>query len=245
LEVVGPVLDQTEARRENPAFFFNQERKATFVAIKLAQTLDGRIAEARGRRTLISGPEALVETHRLRAGFDGILVGSETVRVDDPLLTVREDVPTRVPPARVILDSFCRISPKSRVFRDAPECPLVVFTGEDASEVRIEEFEEAGARVHLVPRRAGGLLLDEVLRICWDTGLRSLFCEGGGRIAASFLRSDQTRRLYLFLAPFVLGESGVPAFPGAESMGLWDPWVPAAPPELFGRDALLIYERND
>ncbi len=76
VDVVGPVLDGEEARRENPAFFFNQEHGATYVALKLAQTLDGRIAEAPGCRTAITGPEARQETHRLRAGFDGVMVGS-------------------------------------------------------------------------------------------------------------------------------------------------------------------------
>jgi diaminohydroxyphosphoribosylaminopyrimidine deaminase/5-amino-6-(5-phosphoribosylamino)uracil reductase len=245
MEIVGPVLDPQAARRENPAFFHNHEHQSTFVAIKLAQTLDGRIAEARGKRTLITGPEALLETHRLRGGFDGIFVGSETILVDDPLLTVREGVPFQKAPARVILDSFCRISVRSRVFQDVPDCPLVIFTGEGVVENRIEECEAAGAHVHPVPRGVGGLDLNEVLRICWETGLRSLFCEGGGRVAASLLRGGFARRLYLFVAPFVLGEKGVPAFPGIESPGLWDPWTPARPPEVFGRDVLLTYDRRD
>jgi diaminohydroxyphosphoribosylaminopyrimidine deaminase/5-amino-6-(5-phosphoribosylamino)uracil reductase len=245
LEVLGPTFDLATARRENPSFFFNQECQATYVAVKLAQTLDGRIAESRGKRTLITGPEALTETHRLRAGFDAILVGAETVLVDDPLLTVREQVPFRKPPARVVLDSYCRIPVRSRVFRDTPETPLVIFTGQDASEARIEECEEAGAQVHPVPRGVGGLDLEAVLHTCWETGIRSIFCEGGGKTAASLLRSDFARRLYLFVAPFVLGEKGVPGFPGVDSPGLWDPWVPDAPPEVFGRDVLLTYDRRD
>ncbi len=245
LEVVGPAFDLDSARRENPSFYFNQEHRATYVAIKMAQTLDGRIAESRGKRTLITGPEALEETHHLRAGFDGILVGSETILVDDPLLTVREQVPFGKPPARVILDSYCRVPIQSRVFQDIPEYPLVIFTGVDAAEARIEECEGAGAVVHPVSRGVGGLDLEEVLGTCWETGIRSLFCEGGGKTAAALLRSGFARRLYLFVAPFVLGEKGVPAFPGVESPGIWDPWIPTGPPEVFGRDVLLTYERRD
>jgi len=244
VEVIGPVLSSPEARRENPAFFFQEEHKATYVALKLAQTLDGKIASGPGRRTPITGPEALREAHRLRAGFDGVLVGSNTLLVDDPLLTVREGATCRRPPARIILDSEGRSPTGARVFHDAGLVPLVIFTAEDASELAIEELEEAGARVHPVPRGEGGLSLSAVLDICWETGLRSLLCEGGGRLATSLLRQGVARRLFLFVAPFVLGEQGVPAFPEGADPGIWQGWEPAFPPRTFGRDVLLTYDRD-
>jgi diaminohydroxyphosphoribosylaminopyrimidine deaminase/5-amino-6-(5-phosphoribosylamino)uracil reductase len=242
--VVGPVLLPHEARRENPAFYHNQVLGATYVALKLAQSLDGKISEGPGRRTAITGPPALLEAQRLRAGFDAILVGSGTVAADDPLLTIREDVPMRAPPARIVLDTDCTLPSRSRLFRDVPDIPLIVFTAEDASELAIGEVEEAGAKVHPVPRGPRGLALDAVLAICWETGIRSILCEGGGRLAQSLMEGGQAQRLYLFVAPFVLGEKGVPAFPGGGSRAQWDLWIPTFPPQGFGRDVLLTLDRT-
>jgi diaminohydroxyphosphoribosylaminopyrimidine deaminase/5-amino-6-(5-phosphoribosylamino)uracil reductase len=243
VEVVGPVLLPQEFRKENPAFYYNQVQGSTFVAVKLAHTLDGKIAEMRGRRTAITGPQAQFETHRLRAGFDGIMVGSETVMIDDPHLTVREAVPMRKPPTRVILDTKARLSPGAKVFQDLQECPVIVFTGEDASELAIEDLEAAGAKVHPVPRSEEGVSMGAVLDTCKEIGIRSLFCEGGGRLAWTLMREGLAQRLYLFVAPFVLGGEGVPAFPEAGTRELWNEWSPAFPPAAFGRDVLLTLDR--
>jgi len=244
VEVFGPVLLPPESRRENPAFYHNQVLEATYVALKLAQTLDGKISEGPGLRTEVTGREARRETHRLRAGFDALMVGSGTVAADDPLLTVREEVPMRKPPARIVLDSRCSLSPQARLFQDVPEIPLIVFVREDASELAIEELEDAGAKVHPVPRGPGGVSLGAVLGICWETGIRSIFCEGGGRLAHTLMWGGQAQRLYLFVAPFVLGEKGVSAFPGGGPRAMWDQWMPTSPPEQFGRDVLLTLDRT-
>jgi diaminohydroxyphosphoribosylaminopyrimidine deaminase/5-amino-6-(5-phosphoribosylamino)uracil reductase len=243
-EVVGPVWSVEEARRENPAFFFNQEKGATYVAIKLAQSLDGKIAEGPGRRTTITGPEAKTETHRLRAGFDGVLVGAETVRVDDPLLTVREDVPLRTQPARVILDTEGTLAGEARVFRDLPDAPVVVFIGEDVPQASENRLIEAGARVFRAPRDPKGLSLPSVLKTCWNADLRSLFCEGGGKLASELILRGLAQRLYLFVAPFVLGREGVPAFVGLDSREPWRDWAPAAASVAFGRDVLITLDRT-
>ena len=244
VDVVGPVLLPQEFRRENPAFYHNQVKEATYLALKLAQTLDGKIAERPGSRTTITGPRAHEETHRLRAGFEGIMVGSETVMVDDPLLTVRRPVPMRKPPARIVLDTRCRITPGARLFEDVPEVPLIIFTGENASELAIQDLEDAGARVHPVPVKGGRVSLDSVLETCWELRIRSVLCEGGGHLATAILTSGLAQRLYLFVASFVLGEEGVPAFPKGAEKGVWEPWNQAIPPRAFGRDVLLTLDRT-
>jgi diaminohydroxyphosphoribosylaminopyrimidine deaminase/5-amino-6-(5-phosphoribosylamino)uracil reductase len=210
--------------------------------LKLAQTLDGRIAEAPGKRTDITGPEVRSEVQRLRAGFDGILVGSGTVAVDDPLLTVREPVPMRKPPVRMVLDTRSRISPTAKLFQDIADVPVIVFTRDDVSELTIQELEAAGAQVHPVPGGPGGVSLDSVLDVCWEKGIHSLFCEGGGRLASSILRQRKAQRLFLFVAPFVLGEKGVPAFPGLAGRELWEGWTPGGPLESFGGDVLMTFD---
>lgn len=244
VDVVGPVLLPQEFRRENPAFYYNKVREATYLALKLAQTLDGKIAAEAGSRTTITGPQAHLETHRLRAGFDAVMVGSETVMVDDPLLTVREPVSMRTPPARIVLDTRCRTSPRARLFQDLPDVPLIIFTGEDASELAIQDLEDAGARVHPVPATGRGVSLRAVLEICWDLRIRSVLCEGGGRLATTLLSEGLAQRLYLFVASFVLGEKGVPAFPGSADRGMWESWIQAFPPQAIGRDILLTLDRT-
>jgi len=244
VEVTGPVLLPQEFQKENPAFFFNQVRGKTYLALKLAHTLDGRISERAGLRTSITGPEAHRETHRLRAGFDAILVGSETALVDDPLLTVREPVAIRQPPARIVLDTRGRLRPQARLFQDVPDIPLLVFTGEDASELVIQDLEAAGARVHPVPLDGDMVSLDTVLETCWEVGIRSVLCEGGGRLAGSLMSGGFAHRMYLFVAPFVLGEEGVPAFPDGPDRAVWDLWSQAFPPMALGRDVLLTLDRT-
>jgi diaminohydroxyphosphoribosylaminopyrimidine deaminase/5-amino-6-(5-phosphoribosylamino)uracil reductase len=150
----------------------------------------------------------------------------------------------RKPPARIVLDTECALTPSARLFQDVPEAPLVVFTARDASELAMEELEEAGAEVHPVPRGPEGLSLEAVLEICWDTGIRSVLCEGGGRLAHALVGGGHAQRLYLFLAPFVLGEGGVPAYPEGGTREAWEVWAPAFPPRAFGRDVLLTLDRT-
>lgn len=246
VQVVGPLLTPAEARAENPAFFHRARTGGVYVALKLALSLDGRIAASPGARTTLTGPEARVRVHGLRAGFDGIVVGSGTARVDDPLLTVREDVPMRKPPVRIVLDSALALPPDAAIFRDVDTAPVVVFTGPGAADGDIERLEAAGASVHRVPAAPSGpgLDLERVLRACRDTGLLSLLCEGGGRLAGSLLDADLVERMHLFHAPVLLGECGVPGFPGAgDASRRKERWMPAERPSLHGPDAETVWER--
>lgn len=246
LEVVGPAWDPERSRRENPAFFHTAWSGKPFVALKLAVSLDGAIAARPGTRTDLTGSEARREVHRLRAGFDAVMVGAGTARVDDPRLTVREDVPCRKPPSRVVLDGHASLSPRATLFRDVEEAPVVVFVRRDAPEDALERLEAAGASVHPVaPGDSGeGLDLEAVLQVCWDTGLRSVLCEGGGRLAASLVRRWRVDRLYLFVAPKLLGEDAVRAFPG-RFPGSGPRWTPADPPRAFGGDVLITWDRSE
>jgi diaminohydroxyphosphoribosylaminopyrimidine deaminase/5-amino-6-(5-phosphoribosylamino)uracil reductase len=211
--------------------------------VKLALSLDARLAEAPGRRTDLTGPAARREVHRLRAGHDAVLVGGTTARVDDPLLTVREDVPLRRQPVRMILDGRAAMSSEAALFRDADLAPVWVFVRDSTSEAELERLEAAGAVVHPVPAGPGGVGvdLDAVLAIAWTAGVRAIFCEGGGRVAASFLASGLAQRLYVLLAPRLLGPDAVPAFPevGAANTS----WSLAEPPRAFGDDTLLVLDR--
>lgn len=244
IEVVGPLLTPREARRENPDFLHRAVTGTPFVALKLAASMDGRIAAEEGVRTRLTGSETRRAVHALRGAFDGVVVGSTTALVDDPRLTVREDVPFRKQPARIVLDGAARLTPDAALFRDVGEAPVVIFTRQDASEHAMEALEAAGATVHPVPPGPGALGVDlqAVLAVCGDTGLRSLLVEGGGRVARSFLVADRIERLHLFVAPVLCGERGVPAFPG-EGPPHTERWDPADDPRLHGDDVELVWDR--
>lgn len=244
IEAVGPLLPPAAGRRENPAFYHRAYADGPWLHLKLAVSLDARIAARPGERTTLTGAEARREVHALRASVDAVLVGSGTVRVDDPLLTVREEVPMRAPPTRLILDSTLAIEPSAALFRDVERVPLVVFTGEDASELGMERLEEAGATVHPVPPATTGTGLDlrRVFEICMATGFEAILCEGGGRLARSLIAADLVERLTLHVAPVLLGEEGVPAFPGPAPASA-AVWRPLGEPGRRDRDVELVYER--
>ena len=245
VEVVGPAWDRATGRAENAAFFHTARMRTPYLALKLAMTLDARIAGAPGIRTRITGPEAERSVHRLRAGFDAVLVGAGTVRADDPRLTVRHAPEPRVPPRRLVLDPSAALPSGAALLREAARAPVHVFTREDASEWELERLEEAGAHVHPVAAGSGGLALDAVLSLCWELGMRSILCEGGARLAASLLREERIRRLYLYVAPRTLGEGGVPAFPGSGAGLVGEGWTPAFPPRLLGPDLLHVLDQEE
>jgi diaminohydroxyphosphoribosylaminopyrimidine deaminase/5-amino-6-(5-phosphoribosylamino)uracil reductase len=245
MEVLGPVFDTQRARRENPAFFHTSTHQTPWVALKLAVSMDGRIAAARGVRTRLTGAEADREVHRLRAGFDAILVGSGTARLDDPRLTVREDVPMRRPPTRIVLDSDASLSAGAALFGDIETAPFRVMVREDASDAAVTDLERAGATVVPIPPSSAGpgLDLEAVLANCWDAGIRSVLCEGGATLGTSLVAADLVGRIYLFVTPHILGARGVPAFDAPvdpEGGG----WIPSNQTAMFGRDHMLVYDRR-
>ena len=245
LDVVGPVWSEREARAANPAFFHTQLNGTPYVALKLAMSLDARIAAAPGRRTRITGEEAEREVHRLRSGFDAVLVGAGTLRADDPRLTVRLAPAGERPLRRVVLDSGASTPSNAALFAETgADTPVHVFTREAVAEAEIERLEERGAHVHPVEEGPHGLDLGAVWSVLWDIGVRSVFCEGGRRVADRLLREDRVQRLHLFVAPVTLGAGGLPAFgDDADSLD-WTAFEPVEPPRLFGRDTLLTYDRT-
>ncbi len=245
LRVDGPAFSRARAASHNPVFFHarrSESAERPYVALKLALSLDGRIARA-GERTRITGSSAHAHVHRLRAGFDAIVVGANTVKVDDPRLTARGRPSPRRAPDRIVLDSRARTPPQARMFGIDGGGRARVFTGADAPADRVRALRARGAAVHAVSRRAGGLDLDAALDVCRREGLVSLLCEGGGALAASLLRGGHVQRLYLFFAAVTLGPGSVPAFPGLDASA-WEGWRPARAPRAFGRDLLWILDRD-
>jgi diaminohydroxyphosphoribosylaminopyrimidine deaminase/5-amino-6-(5-phosphoribosylamino)uracil reductase len=240
IAVVTDVL-AAAARTLNAAFFHVHEHNTPFVALKLALSLDGCIARAPGQRTQLTGPEADAETHRLRAAFDALMVGSGTAAIDDPYLTVRGDVQPRVPPLRVVVDTDARTRADSNLARTADRVPFWVLFSRYTNADNLEALRLAGARTIAVLPGPDGVALDSALESLWDAGVRSILCEGGARLAASLLAEDRVQRAYLFYAPVFLGAAGVRAFPFSAALDTraWQ----LTESRAFGTDALLVWDR--
>jgi diaminohydroxyphosphoribosylaminopyrimidine deaminase / 5-amino-6-(5-phosphoribosylamino)uracil reductase len=204
-------IERDAARLLDPGFFHRHEGDSPFIALKLATSLDGRIAAAPGVRTDITGAAARREAHRLRSAHDAVLVGSGTALVDDPLLTVR-DAPVGTPPVRVVLDSAARLPLTARLVRTVAEAPVVVVCADDADPARVEALCVAGVRVRRARRERLGLDLNDVARLLLEDDVHTILVEGGARVATALLDAGLVHRLYLFVAPSFIGRAGVAAF---------------------------------
>jgi len=177
------------------------------ITLKLATSLDGRIATAGGESRWITGEAARAAVHRLRAEHDAVLVGIETALADDPELTVRLPGYAGPQPARVVLDSRQRLSPDGRLAKTAREIPtyVVATTAPDPALV------EAGVRVLTVPAVGEDRPeLKTVVEALAGEGLARIFVEGGGQVAASFIRCGLVDALEWFRAPILIGGEGRP-----------------------------------
>lgn len=240
--VVGGV-ERTAARRQNALFLTPLERARPFVALKYGLSLDARIARAAGERTRVTGAAAEAEVHRLRAGFDAILIGGRTARTDDPLLTARGEIEPRVPPARVVLSAGADVPLASRLVATVEQAPVWVLTATDAPPATVTALEGRGVRVLRVGTVGAGGALDPVASVARlaEEGVRSVLCEGGGRVGQALLGARLIDRMYLFHAAVLYGAGGVPAFPGTDAS--FEGTVVEA--RRVGDDTLTIVERSD
>lgn len=198
--------------RQNEQFFHYMQSGRPFVHVKLAMTLDGRIASG-GEEIWITGEDARRRVHLLRAEAGAVLVGAGTARADDPTLNVR-DVPEdlRAPGVtRVVLDPGLSLDPLSRLALTAGESPVVVFAGENAFDGREAPLREAGVETVPAPIGRHGLDLGFVLGELARRGVRGVLVEGGGETVAGFSRAGLVDKMTLFYAPRFIGAGGVPA----------------------------------
>jgi diaminohydroxyphosphoribosylaminopyrimidine deaminase / 5-amino-6-(5-phosphoribosylamino)uracil reductase len=204
------VLDDPAFEQQNEQFMRYMRTGRPFVHLKLAATLDGRIAAAGGDSRWVTGEDARLRTHRLRAEAGAVLVGAGTVRADDPLLTARRlpEEPPRL--TRVVLDPRLTMGGDSRLVRTASEAPVLVFAGGDALDGRAAELKTLGVEIVAAPRSSDGLDLLFVLDELGRRGIRGVLVEGGGETAARFVGGELADKISLFYAPKLVGCDGVP-----------------------------------
>jgi len=172
-----------------------------YVALKYAQTLDGRIASRTGDSKWISGQEERRISHALRATSDAVLVGIGTILTDDPQLTVR--LVPGASPLRVILDSMLRVPTDARILED-DACTMVISTSQARAESRLV-LRNHGVAVHSVSPHPAGVDASEALRLLRRLGVRSVLVEGGARVITSFLKARLADRVIVGIAPTILG----------------------------------------
>ncbi|MCC6214468.1 MAG: bifunctional diaminohydroxyphosphoribosylaminopyrimidine deaminase/5-amino-6-(5-phosphoribosylamino)uracil reductase RibD [Polyangiaceae bacterium] len=181
----------------------------SWLSLKLAVSLDGRIATKTGASRWITCPESRARVHALRAAHDAVLVGVDTIVADDPRLTVR-DAPGRSP-IRVVADSKLRIPPTSAVVQTAREVPTCVLTTREAPRAAAQALEALGVSVVVVEAGAEGRC--EAASMLAELAARevvSVMCEGGAELAGSLLASALVDEMHVFVAPVLLGPRGRP-----------------------------------
>lgn len=228
-------LLEAEARELNAAYIHHRTTGRPFVLLKLAQTLDGRIATRNGHSQWITGEAARERVHLMRSRADAVLVGIDTVLADDPRLTVRH-VEGRQP-RRIVLDSRARTPLEARVLNG--DAPATVCVTDAAPADRIDGLKQTGAEVLVLPAEDGSVPVDPLMSALGEAGIVTLMVEGGSRVAASFLREHAVDRVVCFVAPRILGE-GIPSIAGLQlddltkAIALCDPRV-----EQLGGDFLV------
>jgi diaminohydroxyphosphoribosylaminopyrimidine deaminase/5-amino-6-(5-phosphoribosylamino)uracil reductase len=179
-----------------------------WVTLKLAASLDGRIATVAGESRWISGADSRRFVHRLRAQHDAVLVGAETVMRDDPALTCR--VRGGRNPLRVVLDGRLRLPLTARVLTSTAEAATLVVTGRGAPATKIRQIEDLGVPVLRLPDRAGRITLSQLLRALGRRGILSVLIEGGATVAAAAIAARVVDRVLIFYAPTFIGGDGRP-----------------------------------
>ncbi|WP_237214689.1 bifunctional diaminohydroxyphosphoribosylaminopyrimidine deaminase/5-amino-6-(5-phosphoribosylamino)uracil reductase RibD [Falsiroseomonas oryziterrae] len=215
LRAAGIVVDEglleAEARAVNAGFARRITLGLPLVTLKLATTLDGRIATAAGESKWITGPAARREAHAMRARHDAILVGSGTVLADDPDLTCRLAGAAPVRALRVVADARLRTPVTARLVATARVHPTILATVPGHPPSALAPYQEAGVEVIKVARGAEGMAMRGLLGALAQRGVTRVLAEGGAGIAAALLREGLAQRLAWFHAPGVMGGDGQPA----------------------------------
>ena len=219
LEVTCGILEQ-EARRLNESFIKFIQTGQPFVVLKMAATLDGRIATSRGDARWVTGDQARALVHRMRHNMDAIMVGIGTVRADDPELTTRMPDGDGVDPIRLVLDTHLTMSPGARMLSQKSNAPTYLVCGPETDQGRRQELSDAGARILELPLHKGRIDMAHLVKRLGEMEISSLLIEGGAAVAGSALRFGIVDKVSLFFAPKLLGGDGTPmcAGPGPEWM---------------------------
>jgi diaminohydroxyphosphoribosylaminopyrimidine deaminase/5-amino-6-(5-phosphoribosylamino)uracil reductase len=239
IEVKTGVLEK-ECLELNRFFFKFIQKRVPYVTVKVAQTLDGKIATLNNQSKWITTAASRAEVHHMRAFYDAVLVGKKTAMIDDPKLTVRM-VEGRNP-KRIILDSKLRIDVERSMFRDNPEQNVIIVTSIPSEEKKkkVAILKKLGVKILFVPEgKNGHLSLPAALKALGKENIMSILVEGGQEVFSAFVREKLADELRIFISPKLLG-NGLSAFSdvGVTLLGKSQPWA-IRKVERFDEDVLL------
>ena len=215
LSAAGVVVDtgllRDEASQVNEAYMHYMLTGMPFVHLKLAISLDGKIATRTRDSRWITGAESRARAHELRHQYDAILIGAGTAEADDPSLIDRSGLPRRRPSVRVVLDEALRLSPNSQLAKTTSQAPVLVFSASDSAELRAQGVEIAKAKrgdLHAVLKELG------------SRSLQSVLVEGGGGVAGEFIDAGLVNKVTFFIAPKIIGGTTAPSAVGGKGVEL-------------------------
>lgn len=234
--VVKAGMGKAEARSDLAGFLNRTAKKRPYVVLKLALSADGKIAEAPGRRTAITGPEVKARTHLLRAQADAILVGLGTVLADDPDLTCRLPGLEERSPLRVVADSRLALPKTSHLAKTATQVPVWLLALEEGSVAPGVDI------LTCRPDAQGHVDLADAMTRLAGRGVNRVLAEGGARLARGLLETQLVDELLLFRSPKVMGTQGVDGFAGLPPDQVMADFRPARQ-ERLGDDVLSVYVR--
>jgi len=241
LEVSSGLLEE-DCRRLNYPFLKHSTTGLPWVIMKAGMSLDARISRQPGRGGAITGKESRQFVHKLRDRTDAILIGSRTALVDDPSLTTRLEKGRGRDPVRIVLDSRLRLSPGARMLGQESNAPTWIFASADADADRAARLRDQGAVVvSMEVDEQGRLLLHPILEYLGRHDITSVLVEGGAAVHGSFLGQGLVDQVFLFLAPYFIGDQGVPLVSGygCDVPGISCPQLEKITLERLGRDILL------
>jgi len=232
---------ETQAKLLNAPFIKFAATGRTWVTLKWAQSIDGKVAWADGSdQRWISGEPGRKDVHKLRRCAQAILVGINTVIADDPLLTARPSKGKK--PIRIVMDSHLRTPSDSQLIATAKKCPVIIYTSQNAVQTNphaAEELSAKGAELLAYPDTHGLSNLHFLLEELSNRGIAQLLVEGGPAVLTSFLRENLADEIVVYIAPKILGSQGSIGITGPmaellQAVGLHDVGA-----ERFGDDVRL------
>ena len=214
IEVITGVMAD-EAARQNEAYIHFMRTGRPFVHLKMAVSLDGKVATVNGDSRWITGEAARARAHELRHQSDAIMIGGSTARADDPLLTDRSGRERRRPLVRVVVEQYLHLSPESQLAQTTAEAPLIIFACRDADEAGLNALQSRGVEVIMQSSAIDfGSILDELGK----RSIQRVLLEGGPSLAGLFMEAGLINKFTFFIAPIIIGGQDAPSAIGGSGV---------------------------
>ncbi|MDZ7624349.1 MAG: bifunctional diaminohydroxyphosphoribosylaminopyrimidine deaminase/5-amino-6-(5-phosphoribosylamino)uracil reductase RibD [Ignavibacteriaceae bacterium] len=203
IEVISGILED-DGKELNKFYFKYITKKLPYITLKVAQSLDGKISEAKNKQTWLTGKESIKYVHKLRSEYDAVLVGANTIKIDDPHLNVREAKGRN--PIRIIIDGRLSIPLQSQILNPIDPEKTWIFTKSNIDEKKVKRIADKGIKIFTINSKQNHFNLKKILKVLADHKITSLLVEGGADIFTQFLEKDLFDEIIVLQAPKILGK---------------------------------------